>query len=171
MQCPGGQSRLHLGVDAVADDAVGERVFDRTEVELAFAGAVLGDIAEPQLIWCIGGELPADQIVVHRWTGLAVLTAFALAERTPAAVVRTDPPGGARHRLTSLAGLIDQEAIAELRIISVSIEQGVGAVGLNEFGIGDRLGQSAVIRLAGELEDRQVTATGILSSARSFTSG
>lgn len=94
------------------------------------------------------------QIVVHRWAGLGVLTAFALAERTPAAVVRTDPPGGARrHRQTSLTGLIDQEAIAELRIISVSIEQGVGAVGLNEFGIGDRLGQSAVIRLAGELED------------------
>lgn len=152
VQRSGGQPGLHPGVDAVANDAVGERVFDRAEVELALAGAVLSDIAELQPVWRIGGEITSDQIVVHRWAGLTVLAAPALTERAPPAVVRADPPRGARrHRLTRVTGLINQEAIAELGIISVSVEQGVGPIRLGEFGVGDRLGQPPVIGLAGEL--------------------
>jgi len=43
---------------------------------------MLSDIAEPQLIWCIGSEVALNKIVVHRWRGLAVLAAL-LAEHTP----------------------------------------------------------------------------------------
>jgi hypothetical protein len=57
-------------------DAVGEHVLDRTEVQLAFAGAVLGNIAEPQLVWFVGGEVAFDEIVVHWWPDLAVRAPF-----------------------------------------------------------------------------------------------
>ena len=43
-----GQPGLHPRVDGVADDPVGEDVLDRAEVELALAGAVLGDVGQPQ---------------------------------------------------------------------------------------------------------------------------
>ena len=35
VQCAGGQPGLHPGVDAVADDPVGEDVLDRTHVQLS----------------------------------------------------------------------------------------------------------------------------------------
>jgi hypothetical protein len=78
----GGQPRIHPGVDAVADDPVGAHFLDRAQVELAFVGGVFGDVGQPQRIRCRGGEDPADQIVVDRRAGLAVLAALFLAERT-----------------------------------------------------------------------------------------
>ena len=38
---------------------------------LAFAGAAFGNVAEPQLVWFLGGEVAFDEIVVHRRTDLA----------------------------------------------------------------------------------------------------
>jgi hypothetical protein len=35
-------------------------------------------------------------------------------------------------------GLVDEEAVAELGIVPVRVEQGVGPVGLGQFRIGDR---------------------------------
>ena len=70
----------------VADDPVGEHVLDRAQVELAFPGAMLSNIAEPQLIWRIGGEVALDQIIVHRRADLAVLAAL-LAEHAPPPIV------------------------------------------------------------------------------------
>jgi hypothetical protein len=149
----GGQAGLHPRVDGVADDAVGEHVFDRTDVELALAGPVFSNVGQPQLIWRIGGEIPADQIVMDRWADLAILAALALAERTPPTVVRADPPRGPLgHRLPGIAGFGDQEAVAKLRVIAVGVEQSVGSVGGGQLGVGDRVGQPAVVGLAGELE-------------------
>lgn len=82
MQGGGRQSGLHPGVDRVPDDAVGEHVFDRAEVELALTGAMLSDIAKPQPIWRIRSEIPLDKIIVNRRPDLAVLAAL-LPEHTP----------------------------------------------------------------------------------------
>src|SRR4029079_9014228 len=141
-------------IDGVADDSVGKHVLDRTQVELAFTGAVFGNVGQPQPIWRISGEIPADQIVMYGWAGFAVLTAFALTEHTPPAVGRTDSPGGTLgHRLPGIAGLGDQEPVAEFRIIAMGVEQSVGAVSLGPLGIGHGSGQPTVVGLAGELED------------------
>ena len=149
----GGQPRLHAGVDAVADDAAGELVLDRAQVELAFAGAVFGDIGQPQCIWRWGGEDPADQIVVDRRAGLAVLSALALAEGTPPLVLRADPPCRALgHRLPGLSGFLEQVAVSEVGVIFVGVERGVGPMRLGDLGGGRRNGQPAVVGLAGELE-------------------
>lgn len=127
----GGQSGLHPRVDGVAHDAVGEHVFDRTQVELALAGAVFDIIIQPQPIWFISGETAADQVIIDRWADLAVLAALTLAERTPPAVARTDPPRGPLgHLAAGIAGLGDQEAVPELRVIAMGVEQRVGAIGL-----------------------------------------
>ena len=43
---------------------------------------MLSDIAEPQLIWGLGGEVAFNKIIVHRRTDLAVLAAL-LTEHAP----------------------------------------------------------------------------------------
>jgi hypothetical protein len=58
----GGHPRVHR----IADDPVGAGVFDRAEVELALTGGVFGDVGQPELVRPRGGELPLDQVVVHR---------------------------------------------------------------------------------------------------------
>lgn len=149
---PGGQPRLHSFVDAVADDPVGERILDRTQVELALTSTMLSNISEPQLIWRISDEVPLDQIVMSGRARPAVLAALH-AEHAPQSIVRADPPGSALgHRLAGVAGLLDEVAVPELGVITVGIEQGVGAVSLDEFGVGDGFGQPAIIGLASELE-------------------
>jgi hypothetical protein len=50
-------------------------------------------------------------------------------------------------------GLIDQEPVAELRVVAVGVEQCVGPVGPGQFTGGDRGGQPPVVGLAGDLED------------------
>lgn len=66
------QRRLHSRVDRVAHDPVGVDVFDGAEVELAFVGAVLGDIGQPDLVGGRGAELTLDEVVVDRWSGSTV---------------------------------------------------------------------------------------------------
>jgi hypothetical protein len=113
---------------------------------------MLSNIGQPQLIWFLGGEIPLDQIVMHRRSDLAVLAAL-LTEHTPPAVVRADPPRGPlSHRLTGDPRLLDQVPIPELRVIGMGVEQRVSPIRLDAFGVDDRRGPPPVIRLAGELE-------------------
>ena len=58
----------------------------------------------------------------------------------------------ARPSAPGVAGLVGQEPVAELWVVAVSVEQGVGPVGLLELGGGDRAGQPAVVGLASDLE-------------------
>jgi len=46
-----GEVGLHQGVDGVADDSVRPEVLERAQVQLPFAGGVLGDVGEPDLGW------------------------------------------------------------------------------------------------------------------------
>src|SRR6185437_5202219 len=82
VQGGGRQPRFHPRVHAVADDPVGEHVFDRTDVQLAFLGRMFSNIGQPQLIWFISSKDALDEIVMHRRPGLAVLAAL-LTEHTP----------------------------------------------------------------------------------------
>ena len=67
-----GDPGLHPRVDRVADDPVGEHVLDRAQVDLALAGAVLGDVGQPQRVGALGAELPVDQVVVDGRAGFLV---------------------------------------------------------------------------------------------------
>lgn len=62
------------------------------------------------------------------------------------------PTSALRHRLAGIGCLFDKVAVAELRVILVSIEQGIGAIRLDDLSVGDGIGPPAVVRLAGELE-------------------
>lgn len=54
--------------------------------------------------------------------------------------------------MSGVAGLFDQEGVAELGVVGVGVEQRVGPMCGNVFGVGDWIGQPAVVGLAGELE-------------------
>jgi len=126
----GREAGLHPGVDGIAHDATGVHVLDGTQIQLALAGCVLGDVRQPQPVRPGCGEVPPHQIIMNRRPGLGVLPAApALAEGTPPAVVPADPPGGPlSHRLTGGQGLVEKEAVTELGIVAMRVEQGVGPV-------------------------------------------
>jgi hypothetical protein len=148
-----GQAGLHPCVDRVSDDPLAEDVLDRAEIQLAFAGGVFGDVGEPQPVGAIRGEVTADQVVMHRRAGL-LLSAALLAEHAPPVVVPADPPRGpVGHAGSRAAGLVGQEPLAELRILSVRVEQRVRACGPLELGIGHGTFEPAVVGLAGEFQD------------------
>ena len=65
-----GEFRGHPVRDRVPDDPVGEHVFDRAAVELAFARPVLRDIREPQPVGRVGAEHALDVVVEHGRPGL-----------------------------------------------------------------------------------------------------
>ena len=56
------EAGFHPFVDGPADDPVRIDVLDRAHVELAFAGAVLGDVGDPQPVWFGAGERAVDEI-------------------------------------------------------------------------------------------------------------
>ena len=156
------QPGLHPRVDRVPHDLAGARVFDCAAVELAFSGFVLRDVDEPELVRGIGGEdVPGSavlvddraQVVVDRRSRLLAVTAPLLPERGPPAVARRDPPRGAvRHRLTRVAGLVRQQPVPELRVVTVRVEQRVRAIRLHHLTRGDGVRQPPVVGLTGELE-------------------
>jgi hypothetical protein len=81
LDCGDGESDFHAFVDRPADDPLRERVFDRAETELAFAGAVLGGIREPQLVRRVRPELATYEVIVRGSAGLGTLAGPAFAER------------------------------------------------------------------------------------------
>ena len=127
----------------VAHDAVGEHVLDHAEVERAHQRAVLGDAAGPQLVRSVSGDVPPDQVVMHRRAGLGPLPALGLlAEPREPAVGRADPPRGALgHHLAGSGGLVGQEAVAELRVVAMGVEQCFRPVRLDELCVGHGAGQ------------------------------
>lgn len=83
---------------------------------------------------------------MDRWARLLPVHGALLPERAPPAVVGTDPPRGPlSHRLAGLTGLISQEPIPELRVITMGVEQGVGPASLHQLGIGHRISKPAVV--------------------------
>ena len=64
--------------DRPADDAAGVDVEDGGAVDPALAGAVLGDVGEPQLVRPVGTELPLHPVLPHRLGGSRVAPAAAV---------------------------------------------------------------------------------------------
>src|SRR5699024_11512446 len=116
--------------------------------QLPFGRPVLGDVGQPQLVRAHGGEVSLDEIVVHGRACLAVLAAAFLADGAGPAADRADPPGGPpAHLLARGLGFVGEVAVSELWVFAVGVEQGVGAVCLGEFGIGDRVLEPSVVGL------------------------
>src|SRR5437763_12389035 len=67
------EAGFHAAVDRPADDPIREDVLDRAEVELAFVGAVLGDVREPQPVRCVRVELATDEVVMRGRSALGPL--------------------------------------------------------------------------------------------------
>ncbi len=129
------EAGLHTVADRVADDPSGEHVLDGAEVELALVGPVLGDVGQPQLVHVIGGEVPLDQVIVDRRSRTLLVLPTLLPEGRPPLVVAADLPcRPLAHHLAGIGGLADQEAIPVLGIVAVGVQQGVGAIGLDQFG-------------------------------------
>ena len=148
--------RLHPIADGVTDDAAGEQVLDRVEVEPALVGSTLCDAGQPQFVDVVGGEVALHKSVVDRRSKALPVLAPLLAKHGEPLVVSVDPPRRPlAHHFTRFGGPADQEPVAEFGIISVAVQQGVGAIRLDQFGLGDRLFAPAVVGLARELQDPQ----------------
>jgi hypothetical protein len=107
------------------------QTLDRAEEELALPGPVIGDVGEPEQVGDVGLELTVHQILVRGRPGRPLLALDLLAESAEPVVVRADPPHRAvARRQPLLAGRITEEAITELRVLLVGVEQSVGLRGL-----------------------------------------
>src|SRR5690625_3045413 len=77
-----------------------------------------------------------------------MLAAALSADGAGPATGRADPPSGSpAHLLARILGFVGEVAVAELRVLPVGVEQGVGPVGLGQFGIGDRVLEPPVVGL------------------------
>ena len=90
-----GKPGLHPRVDQVANDPVEVGVLDRTKIQLALPGPVLGDVREPPLVQSLCTELVADygvpishraEVVADLRTELLAVVAASLPERRPPAL-------------------------------------------------------------------------------------
>ncbi len=98
-------------------------------------------------VWLITGSSHGIRL-----PGLGVLAAaLSLADDAPPAVFPADPPGGPlSHRLACGTGLVEQEPVPELGIVTVCVGQRVDPVCLGRLDAGDRPGRPPVAGLAGQ---------------------
>ncbi len=145
---PDGELGGHAVADGVADDPVRPSVFDRAEIDLPLGRWVLGDVGEPDLVRPPGQEGAVQAVVVNGWAGLLAVAATLLAKARPPPVLGADlpdrplsdvEPGG--------SDLVDEEPIPVLRVVVMSGQDRVGQVGVVPLGVGDRVGEPAVVLL------------------------
>jgi hypothetical protein len=114
---------------------------------------VFGDVGEPGDVGCRGAEVSVDQIVVHGRTGGLRVASALLGGGGPDPVLPAqamDPPF--TDFVASPFEFIGDEAVTELRIIAVDVDDGVGQVGVDEIPITDRVGRPLVEGLSGEAQ-------------------
>ena len=124
---------------------------------------MLGDIGQPELVRSGSCELVSfaavlvdddAEVVVNGGAGLLAILAALLPEHGPPAVRRRDPPCcPVRHRLALVAGFVGKEAIPELRVVAVGVEQGVRPIRLIQVPLTHGVTPPAVIRLASKLQN------------------
>ncbi len=132
-----------------ADDAVAEQVLDRAAVDLPLGGRVLGDVGDPHLIGALGGGVPLHVVVVHRRARALARTSPALAHRgRPQLLLRAQSPDPPLAReVASKLDFVGEEPVAELRVVAVGVDQGVGEVGVLEIAPTHRRGEPGVVGL------------------------
>jgi hypothetical protein len=113
------------------------------------SGGVLGDVGDPGLIRLGGGEVALDVVVVDRRPRGLPRAAAALADRRrPQPLLGAQPPDPAfTDGVTGSLELVGQEPVAELRVVTVGVDQGVGEIGVLQLALADRLGEPGVERL------------------------
>lgn len=114
-------TKTSSGSERVAHNPVGVRVFDGAVEELAFIGAVLGDVSQPDLIGSLGAELGLHEVFTQRRFGSAAQSAL-LGEDRPDLFLGTQPCNPV------LAGddsaprqLIRDEPVPECEVIGVDV--------------------------------------------------
>jgi hypothetical protein len=133
---------------------------------------MLGDVGQPDLVEFVGVEDPTDVIVVDRRTGrLAGSTTLAQDGRGDL-LQRTQPLYPVlRGLVPGYVQLVGDEPVAELGIVGMDVDDGVGQVRVIPVPVRDRVGAPLVEPWVEKPSTRQVTVTGIPSAARSRTSG
>lgn len=166
LQGSNGQGCRHLLVDQVADDPLREDVLDQADVELALLSRMLGDVGDPQLVGVTCREVPLEEVIVDRWARAAV-------EATLSRMVQPDPLVGAEPPDAVLRGLqaqalelVGNEAIAELRVVSVGVDGGVGQVGVLPAPCRDRAPEPLEAGLLGDPLGGKVTNQRVLHFRR-----
>lgn len=103
-------------------------VFDGTQVEPAFIGAMFGNVGQPDLIGRLGAELTLHEVVVDRRPGSTVQSSL-LGEDRPGAFLGTQPCD------TVLAGadlapgkFVGDESVAKGGVIGMDVAGGVDQV-------------------------------------------
>ncbi|MFV3116750.1 hypothetical protein [Gordonia ajococcus] len=95
------------------------------QIEIALGGVVLGDVGQPQTVRSVGGEA-LNQIIMNRRPGSSAVAApFCVGHRPPGVVTADPPRRPLAHGLTSVFRVSDEEVVAELRVLTVSIEKGL----------------------------------------------
>lgn len=116
-----GQRGLHAGVRRVPDDPPGIDILHRTEAELVFTVGVLGNVRQPRLVRCRGGEVPLDQVIMDWWSRLPVKAAF-LRKHRPDAVVTAQALDPVLASHDALPGeLVGDEPVSEGGIVDVDV--------------------------------------------------
>ena len=138
--------------DGVSDDLVGVAVLDRTQVQLALTGGMLGDIGQPLGIWCGGGEIPAHEVVVHRRPRLTG-TAFLLGVQREDLLHRADPPHPVLRRGEAPAGeFVGDEPVPVGWVVSMDLERRVDQMRVIPVALADRGCAPLVVGLPGDAQ-------------------
>ena len=113
---------------------------------------MFGDVGDPLTVGCVGGEITAQVVVVHRRARPLARAAFAHGCR-PQFLLGAQPPHAAFPDDDAGAfEFIGQQPVAERRIGGVGVDQGVDRVRVVPVPVGDRLGAPGVVGLGGEAE-------------------
>lgn len=99
----------------------------------------------------IGGDIALDEAIVGAVRATAALAPL-LPEGQEPPVVPANPPHGPPTHHPGDRSLVRQRSIAEGPIVGVLVEQGVGAVGLDQLSLGDLLIPPAVVGSARALQ-------------------
>ncbi len=152
-QRPHGQACFHAVADGVADDPSRVVVADRAHVQLAFGGAVLGQVGAPQLVRPGRDELASDDVVVHRRAGLAVQAAFPGVHR-PQPLRRAQPLHPVLPGADAVLGgeLVGDEPVAELGVTPMDVDCGVEQVRVVPVPLRHRPGPPGLEGLLAELQ-------------------
>ena len=148
-----GQIRGHAIAQRVADDPIREDILDAAGVELAFRRRVLRDIGEPGDVGSRRAEVSIDQIIVDGWTGDLSVAPALLGRRRPDPLVATEAVHAAFARLVAGAlELVGDEAIPELGVVVVDVDDDVGQMRVVPIAVADWLGLPLVEGLSREAQ-------------------
>ncbi len=114
---------------------------------------MLGDVGQPLGVRRPGGEVPFDEVVVDRRSGLAVAAAFLRVQREDL-LHRAQPPDPVLARHNALFGeFVGDEPVPVAGIVAVDLQGSVDQMRVVPVPLGDRVRQPLVVPLGGQPQD------------------